>query len=66
MQRDRERIAEPERAREQQRRMAAEEEDRDVGAARRVQHQDGEEASSAANHTAEPHAPGEIHTWPGV
>jgi len=41
VQRDRERIAEPKGAREQERGVAGEEEDRDVGAARGVQHQDG-------------------------
>ena len=44
MDRDGARIAQPPGAREQERRMAAEKEQRDVGAPRRVQHQDGKEA----------------------
>ena len=44
MDRNGERIAEPPGACEQQRGVAAEKEDRHVGAARRVQHQDREEA----------------------
>jgi hypothetical protein len=43
MKRDRERIAEPPRAREQQRRMAADEENGDIGAACRAEHEDREE-----------------------
>src|ERR1700731_2875417 len=42
MQRDGERVAQPQRARQQQRGVAAEEEQRDIGAPGGVQHQDGQ------------------------
>ncbi len=44
MQRNRQRIAEPKGAREQKRGMASEEEDRDIGAARCLENEDGKEA----------------------